>query len=96
MCFSYQCPGLFYTETVISYLSLIVLNLFSTFAIVRFFIGSPVLAAKQVCHPHIFFFFSFIYVICLLWGPVGRQYNILEIVGSFIVLDREIIIIVIL
>ena len=53
--FSYQCPGLFYTETVfISYLSLIVF-IFSTFAIMRVFIGSPVLAAKQVCHPHISF-----------------------------------------
>ena len=63
--FSYQCPGLFYTETVfISYLSLIVF-IFSTFAIMR------VLSALLSSLPNksvtlIFNFFSFIYVMSTL------------------------------
>ena len=63
--FSYQCPGLFYTETVfISYLSLIVF-IFSTFAIMR------VLSALLSSLPNksvtlIFHFVNFIYVMSTL------------------------------
>ena len=38
------------------YVACLVSYFVSNFAIMRFFIGSPVLAAKQVCHPHISFF----------------------------------------
>ena len=72
-----HCPGWFYTETVISYISIIDFLCFGSFVIMRFLSALlPSLSNKSVTLKF-HFFHSFIYVICLLWGPVGRHHFVI-------------------